>query len=774
MKKVFSKIFMLSVGALAFTACADEYNPGAVTKEDLLKENYAKHWEDVFGTPDPNQDWSMATPVVANVSIGNKPSVVIYSGKPGYAGTTVLGIVNGSSAKFNAIKGLEQVYAIVTENGKTLISGFYDVANGTVTINEKPVAKRVAMTRAADDPELGARLFTHVAWDAAASWDGKTYYWNPWKNDSDPGFIQVKQEGEEWFLYFTLDLNTSFRKLKHNSTFDYSVCGYDSGDLYYADGDEEKALSCGYMGNYLEKDSETGGIKPKGPRVEIKQHYDAPYYRISGDTKTTPSEWVIGDCKTLFWEGDACFVESEDFRSTRKKAVYESYGSSIEKLQQGVEFTTVRDNQNINIPMMYGVTVKSNVFGYYYYKDGQDRRSVNRYVLFDDASPSANLKIGDHVVGGQELASQGSYADTDVVTCVTRRLVYFGEDGNGIDGNGAGTYDFPKDVHIGFFIMKKYANGDDWSGLTGSTALESWAYSTASLNKLYFNDGAGPNSTLQQFWGYRYGLDTSVPHDYGTPAEQGNVVAGCDGRVKAITWKYNGRILVGFGDDSGDEDLNDFVFWYDGEVPPEEEPDINITTDELESSWILACEDLGGTFDYDFNDVVLEVAQKYEDVYTDGVKTGTNYGNVEIRLLAAGGTLPANVVYGSDESDEIHELIGQPKDQSVYTADVTPHKVVLFTIPMTTQVDLSTLCSSIKIKVNRADGTVYVTNPSANAPYDKGGDATPQIIILPGEWEWPTEGTPINEAYPEFINWTNDATWTQWSANKASGKTVSR
>lgn len=750
----------LAIGLTA-VSCQD-YDAG-FSEADFKVKEYAEQFEKTFGKIDPKQDWSMAATVTANVTVGSNPSVVIYSEKPGYAGSIVLGIVNGESATFNAIKGAEQVYAVVTENGKALVSGYYDVVNGAVVINNEPVAKRNGQTRAAGDPTLGAKLFTHVAWDAEAAWDGKTYYWNPWKNADEPGFIQVKQEGEEWFLYFAPDLNTSFRKLKHNSTSEYSVCGYDTGDMFYADGEEEKALACGYMGNYLEKDSETGGIKPKGPHAEVKQHYDAPYYRIS-DTQTTPSTWVIGDCKTLFWEGDACFLESEDYRSARKQAVYAQYGANVASLSKGVEFTTVRDGQNINIPMMYGVTVKSNVFGYYYYKDGQDRRAVNRYVLFDDASPSANLKIGDHVVGGQELASQGTWADDDVVTCVTRRLVYFGEDGKGIDGNGTGTFDFPKDVHIGFFIMKKYANGDDWSGLTGATALESWSYSTASLNQKYFNNATGPNSTLQGFWGYTYGNDV-VAHDYGTEA--------VDGRVKAITWKYNDRILVGFGDDSGDEDLNDFVFWYDGEVDPEEEPEINITTEDLETSWLFACEDLGGTYDYDFNDVVWEVAQKYEEEYADGVKTGNvTYGNIEIRLLAAGGTLPVNLVYNEEDLGEVHQQLAGQSESSLYApVNISAGKAsvsakVVKTIATTEQMNINTIKSLFKLKVSGEDGEAYyVTAPDANE--HASGNTKPQMILLPATWEWPIENKCIKDAYPEFANWATTLA-TDWLNVKTS------
>lgn len=768
--------YLFPVLALGLTAVSCQDYDAGFTEADFKVKEYAENFEKTFGKVDPNQDWSMAATVTANVTLGSNPSVVIYSEKPGYAGSIVLGLVNGKSATFNTIKGAEQVYAIARENGRTLVSGYYDVVNGVVTINNNPVSKRAAKTRAAEDPILGVQLFTHVAWDATATWDGKT---RQFANNNHDAKAYIAKEDGEYYVYYAPDLTSEPKKVMHNwtspgdyytpvpGTIDYTgVVGlYAGSNLKFEDGTDCEGIYWSGLVTW-NKDAENNPTElvflSTIENYVTKQHYDAPYYRIS-DTQTTPSTWVIGDCKTLFWEGDACFLESEDYRSARKQAVYAQYGANVASLSKGVEFTTVRDGQNINIPMMYGVTVKSNVFGYYYYKDGQDRRAVNRYVLFDDASPSANLKIGDHVVGGQELASQGTWADDDVVTCVTRRLVYFGEDGKGIDGNGTGTFDFPKDVHIGFFIMKKYANGDDWSGLTGPTALESWSYSTASLNQKYFNNATGPNSTLQQFWGYTYGNDV-VEHVYGTVA--------VDGRVKAITWKYNDRILVGFGDDSGDEDLNDFVFWYDGEVDPEEEPEIQITTEDKETSWIFACEDLGGTFDYDFNDVVWEVAQTYEDTYTDGVKTGTTYGNIEIRLLAAGGTLPVNLVYNEEDLGEVHQQLAGQSESTLYTpVNITAGKAsvsakVVKTITTTEQMNINNIKSNFKLKVSGEDGEAYyVTAPDANE--HASGNAKPQMILLPATWEWPIENKCIKDAYPEFSNWATTSA-TDWLNVKTS------
>lgn len=770
---------VLGVAALSVASCSD-YEAG-ITSDTFKLKKYAEKFEEAFGTPDPNQDWSMAANVQASVTVGSNPSAVIYSEKPGYAGSIVLGLVNGKSATINAIKGAEQIYAVVTENGKTIASGYYDVVNGAVVISDQPVAKRAAQTRADGDPTLGVKLFTHVAWDAEAAWDGKT---RQFANNNHDAKAYIAKEGGEYYVYYAPNLTSEPKKIIHNwvspgdhytpvpGTIDYTgIVGlYAGSNLKFEDGTDCEGI---YWPNLVKWETDADGnlelvFLSSIANYVTKQHYDAPYYRIS-DTKTTDTEWVSGDCKTLFWEGDACFLESQDYRHTRKQAVYAEYGTNVAGLSKGVEFTTVRNGQNINIPMMYGATVKKNVFGYYYYTDGQDPRAVNRYVLFDDARPSTNIKLNGTAVSGMQLASPTANND-DVITCVTRRLVYFGEDGKGTDGNGTGTFDFPAGVHIGFFIMKEYADGDNWSGLDGATAHESWSYSTASLNQKYFNNAAGPNQTLKDFWGYRYAspeytdLDSST-NPFGTP--------GVNGRVKAITWKYNDRILVGFGDDSGDEDLNDFVFWYDSEVDPDEEPEINITTSDKETSWIFACEDLGGTFDYDFNDIVWEVAQKYEETKENGVVTSTTYGNIEIRLLAAGGQLPVELVYNNESLGEVHQQLAGQAESAIYSpVNVAAPKAsvsakVVKTIQTTSQMNINEMKSLFKVKVSGKDGEAYyVTAPDASE--HNSGNAKPQMILLPATWEWPIENKCIKDAYPDFTNWANDATANDWLSNKTS------
>lgn len=100
---------------------------------------------------------------------------------------------------------------------------------------------------------------------------------------------------------------------------------------------------------------------------------------------------------------------------------------------------------------------------------------------------------------------------------------------------------------------------------------------------------------------------------------------------------------------SSDKDLNDVVFRFYGSTPT--------VVDEDPDAWVICAEDLGNTFDLDYNDVVVEVK------HVSGKETAT------ISPIAAGGTL-ASYIYFNDATNgetclgEIHELLGQANNES--------------------------------------------------------------------------------------------------------------
>lgn len=121
----------------------------------------------------------------------------------------------------------------------------------------------------------------------------------------------------------------------------------------------------------------------------------------------------------------------------------------------------------------------------------------------------------------------------------------------------------------------------------------------------------------------------------------------------ASTFHVGDQMFLGFEDwanqwKNSDMDFNDVVLAFSGATPTV------INEDKEAGTWLLACEDLGGSFDTDYNDVVLKVE------HVSGQTTAT------VTPLAAGGTLASYIFYtdpvvnsyGEQCLGEIHELLG--------------------------------------------------------------------------------------------------------------------
>jgi len=198
-------------------------------------------------------------------------------------------------------------------------------------------------------------------------------------------------------------------------------------------------------------------------------------------------------------------------------------------------------------------------------------------------------------------------------------------------------------------------------------------------------------------------------------------------------------------------------------------------------SWIFACEDLGGSYDYDFNDIIWEISQESVENEDNTV----TYQPVKVKLLASGGQLPVKLIYGTQivGGNELHQAAynGTANEEGRYT-QVNVYSDVALVEPAATwelegtsgkAMNIDEIKSKIKIWV---DGSVvnaddyYVTQVREG---DK-TDVAPQILILPGDWCWPTEGTNIKETYNNFVNWVKDTKDADWYHYRVAGKFVKR
>lgn len=181
-------------------------------------------------------------------------------------------------------------------------------------------------------------------------------------------------------------------------------------------------------------------------------------------------------------------------------------------------------------------------------------------------------------------------------------------------------------------------------------------------------------------------------------------------------------------------------------------PGVGFTTDDEVQKYRIMCEDLGNTFDYDFNDLVY-------DVYfteNEGGSASNKY-QAHITLQAVGGSY--EIFIGSqDEAHNCHKLMGdsQPDNaglyrpinvgvgktsepveiNDIYVAEANPDLIPIIVIP-----------------------TGYAgTKNVFTLPESHEVSIAPQKICIPFKSnppKWTREYQNIETAYPNFVGWVN-------------------
>ncbi|MBQ8607382.1 MAG: DUF4842 domain-containing protein [Bacteroidaceae bacterium] len=260
--------------------------------------------------------------------------------------------------------------------------------------------------------------------------------------------------------------------------------------------------------------------------------------------------------------------------------------------------------------------------------------------------------------------------------------------------------------------------------------------------------------------GYRVGFYLkNLSGNY--PKLYSNVALNEDGYYYSATVNQNGNLFVGMEDwireeSNGVADCNDVVFSVDAasaaELPDPVDPDTP-SGEETTMEYIIACEDLGATDDFDFNDVVFSVS------HVSGSTTAT------VKMLAAGGTLPVYIKYGTMNLGEIHDLLGVSSHVMVNTGNGTTANVTSQEIEVPADFSMSTDMGGFSITVVKGgdeEVTVDIAAPGK-------GEAPQMICVASSTWVWPTERTSIVDAYPDFGDWgQNYASNQTWYLNPSS------
>ena len=148
----------------------------------------------------------------------------------------------------------------------------------------------------------------------------------------------------------------------------------------------------------------------------------------------------------------------------------------------------------------------------------------------------------------------------------------------------------------------------------------------------------------------------------------------------------------------------------------------------FEDSWIA---------DYDMNDVVLRVQEDDSQLH--------------ITLCCTGASYPLYVYYKTTPlfgGREVHKILGA-EGKFINTGDTSNEKFAE--------------CEPVVISIAKPNDfdpytfDIWVKSPEKDIHLSEQGE-DPHAIMIPGNWRWPLEWTPVKEAYPDFVGFAADAT----------------
>lgn len=254
-------------------------------------------------------------------------------------------------------------------------------------------------------------------------------------------------------------------------------------------------------------------------------------------------------------------------------------------------------------------------------------------------------------------------------------------------------------------------------------------------------------------------------------------------RVKVFM--LNGYVFVAC-EDGDDWDYNDRLYWMPyGQDRVEKATVVPVKPEPTRPQvWTYAWEDntMEGDdrCDYDMNDCVIEVNEKADDPTM-----------LEITIVALGATRDLWLGFEnkngktisdyqpvfaegdySQDANELHKLMKANPGEMVNTGNntrtVEPFKA---TVRKPAGFDFQTCSFVLGAKVRKEMQGAYEHDFYMLHVSTAGTDS--HGIVIPGKWQWPTERTRINVAYPQFNTWASDHTKAKdWYKNPNSDSVV--
>ena len=227
-------------------------------------------------------------------------------------------------------------------------------------------------------------------------------------------------------------------------------------------------------------------------------------------------------------------------------------------------------------------------------------------------------------------------------------------------------------------------------------------------------------------------------------------------------------------------------FDFESEMKGETDFDKDIPRDDIYNDWIvkiipgtgtiqpkertntiqrrIMCEDLGSTFDFDFNDLVFDVEYTREEKKVNGEwvpKNPDGLWDATITLQAVGGTLPIYITNFNGIKYDAHQLMdGTLSSNGTYSPVNVGTSATHAPVKLPTVRVASTNPDNIVISVTSPDkeergATKTLVLPSIEGSKNFGTNFAPQKICVPVTTRWTKEYQQIETAYPYFHEWVN-------------------
>lgn len=725
--------FLGIVCSIAFLSCLDEDY-----FLEQFEKKYNKQWEKLFGKMDPEHDWNIISQIEAIVDVpaGGEYTARIYTTHPKDKRSRLVAqipVEGTGSIRFDLEKISKDVYARVKDaQGKTAFEGYFVIDGHEVFISQDN-ARSGSISRAETTEQVPDALSSlskastfnvaSIYRDGANEWNEITWF----DNNNTNGLTKIDYDPIKYVVSPGINGHDRINGIEANEQLE---------NIYNSD---NQNIACVKFKDFIYNIVRSGGV------------FDEGGSNLSSNTDNRRKEGMSD------------------------KVVYVTQSSGP-----------------VELSYVYGNTGLHSAMGYFYWKEGQDYQSAPKIVFMNNALPHHNLKVSspnrnnnspawiDAITleeintgsNGYGIAIGDANENNHYVFGPKYKLVYYGE-----NYDSAGSYNFPEGVHIGFFLFTNYWDKDYNSDGSGSLAWGCQSPMNIDLVNPDNNDGVtwgdrilrpifysipDYNKENLEYYNYR----TSQDSKSNGPSSEFPVQNG-QGEISAVTYKYQGNIILGF-EDGVDKDMNDILLLVEADVLLEGEnsgetedfieEDNNYTEPEPEpQSWIIACEDLGSIGDYDFNDAVFKV----------GYVAGSN--QLTVTPLASGGTYNIEVLY---KDTNIGEYVGKGNcdfhmliNENAGKYDDGRWKQINDKEIGTAGAEITITDESLRSGFSLANGdytnhgfSVYVEkNNGASITINQPmlGHKAPQMLVLPEYWIWPYEGKIISAGYPDFESWTN-------------------